>query len=336
MHVYTEEFLKKATAYCKGRPRYMWSTAHAVAMLEEHLKTRAEIEKLVLLIPDGEKRDSVVSRLQAPEGFIEAYNELKVGDLFDQIGCEIEYERPIANPSKPGKASKTPDWFVYTGAGFQCYVEVLTNNPSKENSDIDRAWKRLFSRITDSIQGVAVELILRNNVPPTEGKAKAIITRLQRWLEANPEAEIRERIWHNIDVAFLRLVAKDKPDVFMYFDAYCLWKAPLSLENKILEKTKRYQFLETMRIPLVVAVVPNDIVTGVHMDDLEPLLNGNRIYDPSTGSTIQRDNGTFSKTSALSAMIWVPKRELGTPIMPSDVSVFYNAHATNPIQVKIL
>ena len=322
--IYDDLFIEKAKLRWKNNQR---REVDAIAFQDEYKNVREEIEKWINLIPDTDKRASIVGHLRA-DNWREAYHELAVGQLFKQLGFTVEYDKPIINPLAPELPPKTPDWFVYIRDSGKIYIEVFTNKAANETSRDEKVWGTLFARIKNSIEDVAISLIQQNNIPPSLNNHKQIVVNLKDWLKTNPAKGERKKIADNIIAEFLFTQAMQKPTVLMFSDAYGSPKAIPSLESKIMEKVKRYQFLEDIGIPFAVAIIPNDILTGADLTDLQSLLYGKQVYDVDTGETFREGKGLFASVSSLSAIFWIPKM-LGLPLSDRDVKLFPNQHATN-------
>src|SRR6266511_2979195 len=137
------------------RPAAQRQLTYAIAVEEEFTAWRDWLDRQLLLLPQATV-DDLAGRLWLDEHFWPVMIELAAGAGLRAAGLDVAYQQAWDG--------QTPDWTVLSGTGRPlCFVEVHTDNPSRETYGHMRAWHGLVERIKQ----IPVSVVL--TLAPTGG-----------------------------------------------------------------------------------------------------------------------------------------------------------------------
>jgi hypothetical protein len=213
--------------------------------------------------------DSLAGRLWLDEHFWPVTFELAAGAAIRSAGYTAVYEHDYGG--------STPDCTALTSNGKPAFfLEVHTDQPSKETFGRIRAWKALERRIAKIPVGVV--LMLRANkplapTPPNAGTAKKIARELRSWLLGSPGT----RLIHTHGYTFVVHDVPSANGLYAQFAAPSGVAGPIDasrLARAVDAKVNKYVDLaEDHSVPLVVAVGAHRF-TGVDLSHIDELLAG--------------------------------------------------------------
>lgn len=222
--------------------------------------------------------DGLARRLWLDEHFWPVTFELAAGAALRAAGLDVAYEAVF----QEADSRLTPDWTVVASGGPLAFVEVHTDQPSKETFGQLRAWKALEERIAQIPVGVVLALMSRRGVaprPPDSNNAKKIARILRQQLLGKPSTSYIEAEGYTF-VVLADQWGSPLPSpngLRAQFAAPSGVAGPVSAQRLVQgveSKVKKYAALaESHGVPLVVAVGSHRF-TGVDLSHLDDLLAG--------------------------------------------------------------
>jgi hypothetical protein len=304
--VFPRDWIETLRRKFDNRPKYEHPKGYEFWTSDECQPYRDRVEEWVESLVSLEKRKGMVRRLRLPR-FIEAYNELGVGDSLRRMGYSVEYEAKIEG--------LTPDWIVHDRQSRSRFiVEVLTSNPPENRERCDAGWDRLRKRLED-IPGDATIILepwfdpMDDDPvpPPTEEQQQELVRRVREWLETDHH-EDEELETDQCFVAFCgRIKSQQHVSCSVGCSPFLVDAAPL--REAVREKARKYQKgVQSLAIPFVVCIVPV-WESGRDFNELETAALGTEYQKifrvPGGGNRCEthcKSNGFFSRYPALSAV----------------------------------
>jgi hypothetical protein len=175
------EFVTTHRALYGARPPDRRQLTYDIAVEPGFESWRRWYDKQLALLPPTQA-DALAGRLWLDEHFWPVTFELAAGAAIRSAGYEVVYEQDYGG--------LTPDWTALTPGGEPAFfVEVHTDQPSKETFGRIRAWKALEQRIAKIPVGVVLVLKGNGNLapkPPDAGTAKKIAREVRDRLLGSP------------------------------------------------------------------------------------------------------------------------------------------------------
>jgi hypothetical protein len=308
MSVFSPQWESEIRQKYDGLPPYDQPNLYRLATDPEAQPLRRRIQEWVGELPASPRLPLLVKRLQSSKHFWEAYHELAVGSVLRGMGYKLHYEMPLSDAS----TEITPDWSAVRPDGaVEFVVEVFTANPSDEaKSGMDK-WHWLLSRLREIPRNVTLGIReLSGCDPPDKTAATEIAERIEQWLSNDQLCVGMELRLAKIRFTIERIGCKSNRLQFIGPTTMLHVNLP-GLKSKICRKVAKYRsVLDTLHIPLVVAVVPGDV--ALDREDLyDALLGQQAIHRTLDGASelIRHDNGLFTDKRPLdplvSAVAWV-------------------------------
>lgn len=312
-------------------PSYQKPVIYSIAVERSRQELRSEIEAWFGQLSQI-AQESLLPRLRSSENIQQAYNELAIGHALKQMGHELEHEKCIEG--------FTPDWFIHPqGTVPEFVVEGFTSNPPEDRVAELKKLDYLYGRLQEIPVGVT--LLIRadgsTEMPDSHG-SKKIKNAIEQWLTSGAPV-VGGRITSDGYTFEVVQQNSSNPRVLCIgppnLPANTFWVNANSLRKGIETKVRRYKYLGSKGIPLVIGVVP-DFYSGLGYDDLEKVLFGEEAievtYERATGSVvgqraIRQDNGLLKQIDpALSAVLRVAKEA-----SMWKVQAIHNPEALNPL-----
>ncbi len=256
------------------RPAAQRQLTYAIAVEEEFTAWRDWLDRQLLLLPQATV-DDLAGRLWLDEHFWPVMIELAAGAGLRAAGLDVAYQQAWDG--------QTPDWTVLSGTGRPlCFVEVHTDNPSRETYGHMRAWHGLVERIKQIPVSVVLTLAPTGGPipPPNAHTAKKVAQDLRgELMRPWPRPSFTSQGY-----TFL-VMAEPLGGGMMASPSglHACFEPPSSmagivsarqLADRVADKTRKYAGLaEAHGVPLVVAVGAHRF-TGVGLKQLDELLAG--------------------------------------------------------------
>jgi hypothetical protein len=172
--------------FASGRPE-IWP----IAVDPERTPQRAWINDVLSSLPLQVQR-VLRHKLEKNSSFLATYNELALGALLRQPGCELGYEVAIDDPDG---GQVTPDWTIENAGREIAVFEITTQFRPVEARGVDHKWAEL----KDKVAGVPfpfvvlVRCMADRFAAPDSGTAKLLARRVAAWL-ARPATKIGDEV----------------------------------------------------------------------------------------------------------------------------------------------
>lgn len=332
-HVFTPEFIAQTRSKYTGKPQFQWPDYVRFVTDPDLQEQRDVIEAWVDQLLSDE-RVKIISRLRSPKSYVEARNELAVGNYYRAAGNSLRYE--IELPRLPPLSALTPDWLVCPRGHGPFVVDVVATNPPDERTRFDAAWMEFYRRL-EQTPGDSVVAIIPHQSPldalppvPSGGEIKKMVEQVTRWLSSNPGLGTFLSL-PGCNVQLLHRSSTFKNITPSYLGGG-VFVDPSPLRVAVKDKASKYaEVLAERSLPLVVSVVC-EFLSGRNSEDLEEAVfgewkvldhNGQPVHEPV------RTSGLFANYPLLSAVTWA---ERGAEL---DAKVFHNPQATFPLDPSV-
>jgi hypothetical protein len=338
MRVFTPDFVEKLRKKYGRLPEYNQPILYHVAINpNEAEEVRNSIERWLADIPPTPRLSILIRRLRSPRTFQEAYHELVVFHVFRSLGYDIRYEMPLSD----GVNTITPDLCIVTADGTPWFaVEGFTANPSdEEKSDRERR-----SRFLKRLRAIPANVILDIDElpgchPPEKLHGDQIAREIETWLASRQPGVGMETVLG--EMRFTVKVVDPMAKKLQFNGPVQILKVPaIGMRRKICEKVNGYRtILTSIRVPLVVAVVPGDFV--LDKSDLRTALFGQEVarpvqFGPEGATTYElatANDGMLTRDkpvdSIMSVVAWIDKVRGEWSIEP-----FHNPASRYPLTLR--
>jgi hypothetical protein len=170
------EFVERQRARYGHRPPQERQLTYDIAVDEQYAPWRAWLDEQLDLLEPAQAQEQA-GRVWLDEGFWTVLFEMAVGAHLRSRGFQVAYERELGG--------LTPDWTILNSTGDPAgFVEVHTDNPTRESFGQMRAWHGLVQRIR-KIPVSVVLMLAPSEQPlaaPDPGTAKKIAQDLRSQL----------------------------------------------------------------------------------------------------------------------------------------------------------
>ena len=249
--VFTDEFVAEMRHRWEQRKPHERRTLFRVATAPELQCRRDEIEEWVAELPPRTQH-AFVRRLQHPDQWLAARNELAVAAQFWRLGYHLKHEKTLQVLHQGKREPLTPDWYVHQKGDIPAFlVDVSTRNVSSHTQEDDLKCR---------LEQIPVDACLFVDPRQAQGGLsqqgnKRIAHGVRLWLTKDNPA-VGE--W----ACFEGVRCKVEDRCLGCSTLLCeilghLWVDVRPLRKKFEEKIDKYKLLATqLQLPLVVAVVP--------------------------------------------------------------------------------
>ena len=329
------EFVAAQQAKYARRPRSGRPLTYDIATLEEYEPWRLWLDAQVAELPDAAAR-AFEGKLWMDESHWPSIFELAAGAAPRSSGYDVAYEREFD--------CKTPDWTALNEDGSPAmFVEVHTDQPTKETFGRIRGWHVLDQLIAKIPVGVVVALAgsrVGPPRPPDAGTAKKLVKELRARLLSSPWTSSVQAHGYRFVVRANRFGPLQSPNApCAFFEAPSEIAGPVSAERLCKEvdgKVRKYAATaDRYDVPLVVAVGAHRF-TGVGLDDVDRLLAGQAVmtFQFNPGDTFLGNQtinfahpARWTMPAELSGLLWLNNQ------LPFETTARPNSQAIRPMAV---
>lgn len=208
-----------------------------------------------------------MTRLEAGESFLAAYNELAVSAILRATGYDV-----VPEPSLSGL---TPDFLASRGESERKIIEVYTRHRSDAQLREEQRWKELAARGSQIPVPVGIVVRALDGIAPAapdSGASATLIHQLRTELLAMPEP-----LGHVIVIgayAFTVLHRLDSPTAILSTPGATGWQDADEVLEAINEKVSRYAELAAEHHTSLVVVVAAELQTPFTEDLVRVALTG--------------------------------------------------------------
>ena len=180
--VFTEGFRRWLQRRYGPLPPYQRRGMYSLAFDPKCRSDRDNIEDAMRSLSPSDQL-KLTERIQNPDLYLQASNELGASYIFTRKGCTTNYERSLAG--------LTPDWLV-TSAARQplLVVEVISRGPSEQTVREQRWMSRLIGRISEIPLGCCVEIEFSPRAAQQDDREiNRVVGIVESWLRSTPGPE---------------------------------------------------------------------------------------------------------------------------------------------------
>ncbi|MGI5151444.1 hypothetical protein ACQEVC_34610 [Plantactinospora sp. CA-294935] len=329
------DFVAAQQARYANRPRSGRPLTYDIATLEQYEPWRLWLDAQLALLPAADAQ-MFEGKLWLDESHWPSIFELAAGAALRTSGYDVVYEREFDG--------KTPDWTALNEDGSPAmFVEVHTDQPSKETYGRIRGWQSLNQLIAKIPVGVVVALAGSPNGPPRPpdaGTAKKLVKELRSRLLRSPLTSSVHAHGYTFVVRANRFGPLNSPNApYAFFEAPSGIAGPVTAERLRREvdgKVRKYAAIaERYDVPLVVAVGAHRF-TGVDLDDVDRLIAGQAVitFQFNPGDTFIGDRTInlahpprWTMPPELSGLLWLNNHP------PFEATARLNSQAARPTTI---
>lgn len=336
------DFVERQRNRFGQRPPEQRQLTYDIAVDEEYAPWRAWLDEQLLQL-DPQQADTLATKVWLDENFWTVIYELAVGAHLRAQGFLAAYERNFDG--------LTPDWTILHSSGTPLgFIEVHTDNPSRETFGQMRAWHGLVQRIKQIAAPVVLMLASSGEppAPPDAHTAKTIARELRNQLLAPtwpspPAFSSAGYTFHVIGDRTGGLMESPLGLSACFEPPSCragIVSADRLLENTQKKVAKYRELARAYHVPLAVAVGSHKF-TGVTLDTVDHALQGSQAPSLTVqfgpGDTFIAPTKTFewkavppwSMPADLAALMWI------SHTFPFNVTVRPNPLAVMPLPVEL-
>jgi len=196
---------------------------------------RNQLNEWVNLLPKS-AQNKIIPNLQNDNTLIEAYNELRVGDILRRQKYTLEYEKKIDD--------LTPDWYALDNNNIPFLVEVF----SYRSSAVIQLFNKWLADLRDKLRQIPIRVGIHLESFPNPLEAFKIDFRptrntilaqeLEVWLNQKPKAG-ETKIFKDMIITILNW-NQNYTGIILHGPGYGIWIDEGSLREKIEAKVNKY------------------------------------------------------------------------------------------------